>query len=85
MLVTFISLPGFSDMYVLLDRMWRREHLSGVQASPVWLFLRQKLILLGMLHTKETRISLGHLGLWLMCAFTFLPGYRVQVVGLPWG
>ena len=42
-------------------------------------------ILLGMLHTKETRISSGHLGLWLMCAFTFLPGYRVQVVGLPWG
>ena len=41
MSVTFISLPGFSDMYVLLDGMWRREHLSGVQASPVWLFLRQ--------------------------------------------
>ena len=37
-----------------------------------------------MLHTKETRIRFGHLGLWLMCAFTFLPGYRVQVVGLPW-
>ena len=31
-----------------------------------------------MLHTKETRISFGHLGLWLMCSFTFLPGYRVQ-------
>ena len=28
-------------------------------------------ILLGMLHTKETQISFGHLGLWLMCAFTF--------------
>ena len=28
-------------------------------------------MLLGMLHAKETRISCGHLGLWLMCAFTF--------------
>ena len=42
-------------------------------------------VLLGMLHTKETRISFGHLGLWLMCAFTFLPGCRVQVVGFPSG
>ena len=27
-------------------------------------------ILLGMLHAKETGISYGHLGLWLICAFT---------------
>ena len=31
-------------------------------------------IILGMLHAKQTRISSGHLGLWLVCAFfTFLP------------
>ena len=28
-------------------------------------------ILLGMLHAKETRISSGQLGLWLVCAFNF--------------
>ena len=27
-------------------------------------------IFLDMLHAKETRISSGHLGVWLMCAFT---------------
>ena len=32
-------------------------------------------ILLGMFHAKETGISSGHLGLWLVCAFTFLPLY----------
>ena len=30
-------------------------------------------ILLGMLYVKETGISSGRLGLWLACAFTFLP------------
>ena len=30
-------------------------------------------ILPGMLHAKETGISSGRLGLWLVCAFTFLP------------
>ena len=31
-------------------------------------------ILLGMLHANETGISSGRvLGLWLVCAFTFLP------------
>lgn len=29
-------------------------------------------ILLGMLHAKETWISSGHLGPWLVCAFTLL-------------
>ena len=28
-------------------------------------------ILLGMLHATETGISFGHLGLWLVCAFTY--------------
>ena len=28
-------------------------------------------ILLGRLHTKETEINSGPLGLWLVCAFTF--------------
>ena len=28
-------------------------------------------ILLGMLHTKETGISSGRLGFWLVCVFTF--------------
>ena len=32
------------------------------------------IILLGMLHAKETRIRSGHLGLWLVCTFT-LPFY----------
>ena len=32
-------------------------------------------ILLGMFHAKETRISSSRLGLWLVCALTFLPSY----------
>ena len=32
------------------------------------------IILLGMLHAKETRISFGHLSLWLMSDFTFYFG-----------
>ena len=30
-------------------------------------------ILLGMLHANESGLSSGRLGLWLMCAFTFMP------------
>ena len=30
-------------------------------------------IFLGMPHAKETWISSGRLGLWLVCVFTFLP------------
>ena len=39
-------------------------------------------ILLGMLHAKETRISCGHLGLWLMCAFTiFYHSHKMHPLG----
>ena len=39
-------------------------------------------ILLGMLHAKETRISCGHLGLWLMCAFTFFyHSHKMHLLG----
>ena len=38
MSVMFISVPGFSYMYVLLDGMWKREHLSRVQDFPDMLF-----------------------------------------------
>ena len=38
MSVTFISIPGFSYLFVLLDGMQRREHLSGVQGLPDILF-----------------------------------------------
>ena len=37
-------------------------------------------ILLGMLHAKETGITSGRLGLWLVCVFTF--SYRVRGVSL---
>ena len=36
-------------------------------------------ILLGRLHAKETVINSGHLGLWLVCAFTFFKIiYRIK-------
>ena len=39
-------------------------------------------ILLGMLHAKETRISCGHLGLWLICAFTFFyHSHKMHLLG----
>ena len=34
-------------------------------------------IFLGMLHAKETEISSGHFGLWLVCAFAIYPLYFV--------
>ena len=39
-------------------------------------------ILLGMLHANESGISSGRLGLWLMCAFTFMPYIVSQQNGL---
>ena len=35
-----------------------------------------------MFHAKETGISSGHLGLWLVYAFTFLPLYHEKVINL---
>ena len=37
-------------------------------------------ILPGMLYAKETGINSGRLGLWLMCAFTFLLPYLVGLL-----
>ena len=39
-------------------------------------------ILLSMLHANESGISSGRLGLWLMCAFTFMPYIVSQQNGL---
>ena len=39
-------------------------------------------ILPGMLHAKETRISCSHLGLWLICAFTFFyHSHKMHLLG----
>ena len=34
-----------------------------------------------MLHTKETEISSGRLGLWLVCTFT-LPLYNITIMNV---
>ena len=49
---------------------WTSIPLSGAKSGGGG--MEGLAILLGMLHPKETRISSGHLGLWLACAYTFL-------------
>ena len=64
------KLVGTGDTLLGVTLRWTSIPLSGAKSGMGG--VEGLAILLGMLHAKETRISSGHLGLWLVCAFTFL-------------
>ena len=68
------KLVGTGDTLLGVTLQWTSIPLNGAKSGRGG-GVEGLAILLGMLHAKETRISSGHLGLWLVCAFTSLHVY----------
>ena len=64
----YCTLSLFTQVYKWVLATYCEGQRDGIASHPAGL---AKLV--GILHAKGTRISSGRLGLWLVCAFTFLP------------